>query len=195
LLYLARIVAEHLIPRSMPTDRRKVLRHHPDKKAGSGDSNNDSFFKCIQKGPSSAAAAASRRPLFSANRQSSAAHESLTSLDRRRQFDSVDWEIEDAIPNPASVPAGKYVATFGPIFEREGRFSKRQPVPAFGTDASSKQEVEGFYDFWYKFDSWRSFEWWDKEANEGSDSCVLPVLSAALTVAWLLTSFLYPSRA
>ena len=33
--------------------RRKVLRHHPDKKAGSGDSNNDSFFKCIQKGKSS----------------------------------------------------------------------------------------------------------------------------------------------
>jgi hypothetical protein len=31
-------------------DRRKVLRHHPDKKAGSGDANNDSFFKCIQKG-------------------------------------------------------------------------------------------------------------------------------------------------
>lgn len=101
-----------------------------------------------------------------------AAHESLTSLDRRRQFDSVDWEIEDAIPNPASVPAAKYVATFGPIFEREGRFSKRQPVPEFGNDASSKQEVEGFYDFWYKFDSWRSFEWWDKEANEGSDSYV-----------------------
>lgn len=32
-------------------DRRKVLRHHPDKKAGvSGGTNDDSFFKCIQKG-------------------------------------------------------------------------------------------------------------------------------------------------
>lgn len=35
---------------------------------------------------------------------------------------------------------------------------------------SSKEEVEGFYDFWYNFDSWRSFEWLDKEVNEGSDS-------------------------
>lgn len=28
-----------------------MLRHHPDKKAGqAGDSNDDAFFKCIQKG-------------------------------------------------------------------------------------------------------------------------------------------------
>ena len=31
--------------------RKKALKHHPDKKAGStGDENDDSFFKCIQKG-------------------------------------------------------------------------------------------------------------------------------------------------
>jgi DnaJ homolog subfamily C member 2 len=31
--------------------RKKALKHHPDKKAGSsGDTNDDSFFKCIQKG-------------------------------------------------------------------------------------------------------------------------------------------------
>jgi len=34
---------------------------------------------------------------------------------------------------------------------------------------ASKAEVEAFYDFWYNFDSWRSFEWLDKEVNEGSD--------------------------
>jgi hypothetical protein len=33
-------------------DRKKVLKHHPDKKAGSGDANDDAFFKCIQKGAS-----------------------------------------------------------------------------------------------------------------------------------------------
>jgi hypothetical protein len=34
-----------------PSDRRKVLRHHPDKKASQGgESNDDSFFKCIAKG-------------------------------------------------------------------------------------------------------------------------------------------------
>jgi DnaJ family protein C protein 2 len=33
------------------SDRRKVLRHHPDKKASAGgEANDDSFFKCIAKG-------------------------------------------------------------------------------------------------------------------------------------------------
>jgi hypothetical protein len=31
-------------------DRKKVPKHHPDKKAGSGDTNDDALFKCIQKG-------------------------------------------------------------------------------------------------------------------------------------------------
>lgn len=59
---------------------------------------------------------------------------------------------------------------FAPIFVREGRFSNIQPVAEFGGIDAPKDVVEGFYDFWYNFDSWRSFEWHDKEANEGSDS-------------------------
>lgn len=29
--------------------RKKVLKHHPDKKAATGQEEGDSFFKCIQK--------------------------------------------------------------------------------------------------------------------------------------------------
>ena len=74
------------------------------------------------------------------------------------------------MPDLKNIPADQYCDIVGPIFAREARFSKIQPVPAFGSSDASKKEVEGFYDFWYNFDSWRSFEWHDKEVNEGSDS-------------------------
>jgi DnaJ family protein C protein 2 len=68
------------------------------------------------------------------------------------------------------------------VFEREARFSRIQPVPLLGAPDAGKVEVEQFYDFWYNFDSWRSFEYLDKEVNEGSDKCVCaipPLLSGA----------------
>lgn len=135
--------------------RKKVLKHHPDKKAGSGDADNDQFFKCIQK-----------------------ALEILSNAEKRRQFDSVDpfyQSLEDDIDlAEITKKVGKnpdlFFKIFTPIFERESRFSKSQPVPQLGAVDASKADVEGFYDFWYNFDSWRSFEYLDKEVNEGSDS-------------------------
>jgi DnaJ family protein C protein 2 len=136
-----------------------VLKHHPDKKSGAtGDSNDDAFFKCIQK-----------------------AMDVLTHAEKRRQFDSVDPSVldaEDDAPTEASLKklgaAGvekRFFALFAPHFEREAHFSKRQPVPLLGAPDAGKAEVEAFYDFWYNFDSWRSFEYLDKEVNEGSDRC------------------------
>ncbi|KAJ7352514.1 hypothetical protein DFH08DRAFT_775623 [Mycena albidolilacea] len=163
--------------------RKKVLRHHPDKKASDKaetgvasalglniNTNDDAFFKCIQK-----------------------AHEVLTNAERRRQFDSVDPQFLEEIDD---VPTEKdfkknpppFLPTFAPIFKREARFSKTQPVPELAVPTSGdspssdpndvqghefahlKAHVGAFYDFWYNFDSWRSFEWLDKEVNEGSDS-------------------------
>ncbi|KAI5120390.1 hypothetical protein M0805_000170 [Coniferiporia weirii] len=137
--------------------RKKVLKHHPDKKAGvAGDANDDAFFKCIQK-----------------------AHEVLSHAEKRRQFDSVDphlLELEEDTPSASEAkrsverdPAA-FFKLFTPVFEREARFSKKQPMPMLGAMDDPKDAVEGFYNSWYNFDSWRSFEYLDKEVNEGSDN-------------------------
>ncbi|KAF8688499.1 DnaJ protein, partial [Rhizoctonia solani] len=136
-------------------NRRKVLKHHPDKKSGlpGHSSNDDAFFKCIAK-----------------------AFEILSHPEKRRQFDSCDphfLSLEDEVPSVADMAKRKpedFFKEFGPIFEREARFSKKEPVPMLGTIDATKDEVEGFYNFWYNFDSWRSFEYMDKEVNEGSDN-------------------------
>ncbi|PKY05670.1 ribosome associated DnaJ chaperone Zuotin [Aspergillus campestris IBT 28561] len=128
--------------------RKKVLRHHPDKKAAMGDRDeNDSFFKCIQ-----------------------IAAELLQDPVRRRQFDSVDEACEVDPPSKKEVQKGNFFKLWRPVLKAEGRFSRVQPVPELGDENSTQEHVENFYNFWYNFDSWRTFEYLDEDVPDDNEN-------------------------
>lgn len=130
--------------------RKKVLKHHPDKKAAAGRTDDDNFFKCIQK-----------------------ANEVLTDPVKRRQFDSVDDKAEIEPPAKKDYTANggkKYYKLWNNYFKAESRFSKVHPVPQFGDEKSSRDDVEAFYNFWYAFDSWRSFEYLDEDVPDDNEN-------------------------
>jgi len=127
--------------------RKKVLKHHPDKKAAAGAADDDNFFKCIQK-----------------------ATEVLLDPVKRRQFDSVDDGADVEPPTKKQLAKGNFYRLWGNVFKSEARFSKVHPVPQFGDDSSTKDDVEKFYNFWYNFDSWRSFEYLDEDVPDDNEN-------------------------
>ncbi len=50
------------------------------------------------------------------------AYETLGSFHRRRAFDSVDPEFDDAIPTASDVTVDNFFTVFRPVFERNARW-------------------------------------------------------------------------
>lgn len=69
--------------------RKKVLKHHPDKK-GKRTRGDDNFFKCVQK-----------------------AYEFLSDPEKRRQYDSIDSGFDETVPT--AITKGDFFSTFGPV--------------------------------------------------------------------------------
>lgn len=126
--------------------RKQVLKHHPDKKSASGAGlEQDGFFKIIQK-----------------------AYETLTDSTKRAQYDSCDFNADVEPPKKGS--EYDFYEAWGPVFEAEARFSKKQPVPKLGDANTPKKDVELFYTFWHRFDSWRTFEFLDEDVPDDSSN-------------------------
>lgn len=121
--------------------RKQVLKHHPDKKSASGGLDQDGFFKIIQK-----------------------AFEVMLDPVKKQQYDSVDTNA-DVLP-PAPKSKYDFFEAWGPVFESESRFSKKQPLPKLGNLESTKEEVDEFYTAWGKFDSWKTFEFKDEDVPD-----------------------------
>lgn len=121
--------------------RKQVLKHHPDKKSAAGGLDQDGFFKIIQK-----------------------AFEVMLDSTKRQQFDSVDENATAPVPAPKT--EYDFFEAWGPVFETNAHFSKKQPVPLLGTLELTKAETDAFYKFWGSFDSWKTFEFKDEDVPD-----------------------------
>ena len=124
--------------------RKIVLRHHPDKRKGQGESINpdDDYFTCITR-----------------------AYEFLGVPAKRRSYDSIDPNFNDDLPTQSEVEKD-FFGTLGPCFKLNSRWSEKKNVPLLGNEDSERNHVERFYDFWYDFQSWREYSYLDEEDKE-----------------------------
>eukprot|EP00245_Coleochaete_scutata_P015187 TRINITY_DN666_c0_g1_i1.p1 TRINITY_DN666_c0_g1~~TRINITY_DN666_c0_g1_i1.p1 ORF type:complete len:724 (-),score=225.24 TRINITY_DN666_c0_g1_i1:665-2836(-) len=123
--------------------REVALKHHPDKQAA-----------LLLAEETEEAKEAKREEIDNNFKAIQVAYEVLTDPVRRRVYDSTD-EFDDAIPSDCSPE--EFFKIFGPVFQRNARWSTLTTVPSLGVLDTSIEEVDKFYDFWFSFKSWREF--------------------------------------
>lgn len=130
--------------------KQKVLKHHPDKRKARGvkvKDGEDDYFTCITR-----------------------AYETLGNPMKKRSFDSVDPTFDDDIPSNNTESKEKFFEIFGPVFERNARWSIKKRVPGLGKPDENFEDVEHFYSFWYDFETWREFSYLDEEEKEKGEN-------------------------
>ena len=84
------------------------------------------------------------------------AYDTLSDPEKRKKYDSTII-FDDSIPEDKEYTEKSFFSTFGPVFLKNGIWSKKKPVPKLGDMQSPLQKVKLFYKFWHNFQSWRDF--------------------------------------
>lgn len=108
--------------------RRRCLETHPDKQKD----HSDELFKKVQR-----------------------AFDILSDPDTRQTYDS-SRPFDDSIP-PETVEEAMFYTSFGPVFDRNKKWSSVPALPSLGTDKTPHHDVLRFYDRWNGFQTWRDF--------------------------------------
>jgi DnaJ family protein C protein 2 len=108
--------------------RRRCLETHPDKQPDKSDE----LFKKVTR-----------------------AFEILGDADARRAYDS-SRPFDDSIPGE-EVREEVFFTTFGPVFERNKKWSALPHMPSIGDPNTPLKQILKFYETWMQFRSWRDF--------------------------------------
>jgi DnaJ family protein C protein 2 len=92
------------------------------------------------------------------------AFETLTDPNLKVDYDS-SITFDDSVPGPnaGTKSLSDFLSVYKPVFERNERWSKIQPVPTIGDENTNEDDLTKFYKFWLGFSSWRTFPQADTE--------------------------------
>merc|ERR1739838_1117402 len=140
-------VRDRATPEQLKKSNRKlVLKFHPDKCRIKDEKKVNDIITCINR-----------------------ANDVLSDPEKRRSYDSVDPKFDQDVPPISKNSKAHFFSTFGPVFDRNQRWSVISKVPFIGDEDSSLEDVNYFYEFWYGFQSWRNYSYLDKEDLETAE--------------------------
>lgn len=123
--------------------RRTALDVHPDKV----ENKDDTLFKAVN-----------------------AAFDTLGDPKKRRDYDSAD-PFDDALPDVDDVQTDDdFYTIFGAVFRNNAKWSKKTPVPDLGDANTPYTQLEIFYTFWIRFQTWREFAQLNEYEPEQAES-------------------------